>query len=118
MTPRAAARPRSSVSLFSGTFFPLFVRRSVAMPHASAAAIAFCACVRIGELSRDLEKAQGKRTSSIRVDEVPKAKALKAAGISRAAAHNYEQLAGGATPRWGIAGSLQAAADQNRATEN
>jgi hypothetical protein len=54
------------------------------------------ACIKIGELSRELDKAQGARTdtSSERSDKV-KSKALKAAGISRSTAHDYEQLAGG-----------------------
>ncbi len=53
------------------------------------------ACVRIGELSRELETAQGIRTSSEQSDKVTKNEALKVAGISRSTAHDYEQLAGG-----------------------
>jgi hypothetical protein len=64
------------------------------------------ACIRIGELSRDLDKAQGSgggrpvkdsaETSSGRTEDVStKAKALAEAGISTSTAHEYEQLAGG-----------------------
>jgi hypothetical protein len=54
------------------------------------------AIIKIGELSRDLEKAdpgpEPKDTSHRR--EVSKTKALKEAGISKSAANRYEQLAG------------------------
>lgn len=58
------------------------------------------ACVKIGELSRELDRANGRRTditSSTCMEEVmpTKADVLASAGISHSAAHNYEQLAGG-----------------------
>jgi hypothetical protein len=57
------------------------------------------ACIRIGELSREMETASGHRsdlTLSSQPDEVPgKVAALAAAGISRSTANEYEQLAGG-----------------------
>jgi hypothetical protein len=55
------------------------------------------AAVRIGELSRELETAQGARTdktSSTHVDEVTKAKVLADAGITVPTANRYEHLAG------------------------
>jgi hypothetical protein len=63
------------------------------------------ACIRIGELSRELETAQGaggggapgaRSTSSARPEEVPtKTAALAEAGISTSTAHEYEQLTRG-----------------------
>ncbi len=65
------------------------------------------ACVRIGELVRELDTAQGERadlTSSMRVDEVSKSQAIADAGISKGAAYNYEALAGGRDERAQAAG--------------
>lgn len=61
------------------------------------------ACIRIGELSRELDTARGfgaggpgGGASSSRTEEAPtKAAALAKAGISTSTAHEYEQLAGG-----------------------
>ncbi len=59
--------------------------------------------IRIGELSRELDKAPtrvGEEITSTRMEViVPKAKALADAGISTSAAHNYEQLTGGPDAR-------------------
>ena len=49
-------------------------------------------CVRIGELVRELDTAQGERierTSSTQVDEVTNEKAIADDGISKGAAYNY-----------------------------
>jgi len=65
------------------------------------------ACVRIGELVRELDTAQGERTdltSSQRGDEVSKSQALADAGLSKSSAHRMEQLAGGRDERAQAAG--------------
>jgi hypothetical protein len=56
------------------------------------------ACVRIGELSRELESAQGRRdpeTGRLVPASGKKAEALADAGISTSTANRYEELAGG-----------------------
>jgi hypothetical protein len=50
------------------------------------------AIAQIGKLSRELEKAQGARTELGLTNET-KLKQLEAAGISKATANRYEQLA-------------------------
>ena len=54
------------------------------------------ACIRIGELSRDLETAQGGRNELLPNDgKKSKSETLADAGIATSTAHDYEQLAGG-----------------------
>ncbi len=65
------------------------------------------ACVRIGELVRELDTAQGERfdpTSSHQREEVPKAQAIVDAGLSSSAAYRYQELAGGRDERAQAAG--------------
>jgi hypothetical protein len=54
------------------------------------------ACIRIGELSRDLETAQGARNELLPSDgKKSKSETLADAGISTSTASRYEELAGG-----------------------
>lgn len=54
------------------------------------------ACIRIGEISRELETAQGDRTELHPASrKKSKTDALADAGISTSTAHDYEELAGG-----------------------
>jgi hypothetical protein len=55
------------------------------------------ACIRIGEISRELEKAQGERTELRDNDDgkLTKTETLEQAGINLRTAEYYEELAGG-----------------------
>jgi hypothetical protein len=54
------------------------------------------ACIRIGEISRELEIKAGRlNNSSERSEELSKSKSLAIAGIALSTAHDCEQLAGG-----------------------
>lgn len=68
------------------------------------------ATIRIGELVRELDKAQGARTDiELRPSGGKKSEAIADAGLTRSTAHRYEELAGGREER-GIA-AAKAAAD-------
>ena len=65
------------------------------------------ACVRIGELVRELDTAQGERvdrTSCDQPHEVTKQQAIAEAGIPKRTAYDYEALAGGRDERAQAAG--------------
>jgi hypothetical protein len=53
------------------------------------------ACLRIGEISRELEKAKPGPITSDRSEVITKEQTLNNAGIAVSTAHDYEQLAGG-----------------------
>jgi hypothetical protein len=54
------------------------------------------ACIRIGQISRELETAQGQRTE-LSATSRTKSETLAEAGIPKRTAYDYEQLAGGKT---------------------
>jgi hypothetical protein len=64
--------------------------------------------VRIGELSRELDKAAGRPNSSHQREELSKAEALAEAGLSTSSANRYEQLAGGRDEQAQAAGKAAA----------
>lgn len=72
-----------------------FQMRDDAESQRKFAEINLRACIRIGELSRDLETAKPGPITSDRSDVISKTQTLENAGISRSTANDYEQLAGG-----------------------